>query len=103
MPDNQKVKATEYTRMLNQAPCEKFLRQKLFASYATSKKCEEWARRLYRADLLGKANWHKWACAVVCSLHFTDEMYSCPRLRQESGMQLLTTAFPARNLYKAIP
>ncbi|PAA65982.1 hypothetical protein BOX15_Mlig030330g1, partial [Macrostomum lignano] len=66
-------------------------------------RCEEWARRLYRADLLGEANEHKWACAVVCSLHFTDEMYSCPRLRQEPGMQLLTTAFPTRNLYKAIP
>uniref|UniRef100_A0A1I8G939 THAP-type domain-containing protein n=1 Tax=Macrostomum lignano TaxID=282301 RepID=A0A1I8G939_9PLAT len=32
-----------------------------------SARCEDWARRLFRADLLGKANEHKWKRAVVCS------------------------------------
>uniref|UniRef100_A0A1I8GIU9 THAP-type domain-containing protein n=1 Tax=Macrostomum lignano TaxID=282301 RepID=A0A1I8GIU9_9PLAT len=36
--------------------------------------CEDWARRIFRADLLGKKYEHKWATAVVCSQHFADHI-----------------------------
>uniref|UniRef100_A0A1I8INR3 AMP-binding domain-containing protein n=1 Tax=Macrostomum lignano TaxID=282301 RepID=A0A1I8INR3_9PLAT len=64
--------------------------------------CEDWARRIFRADLLGKKNEARWKNAVVCSHHFPDSMYVCPDQRHEPGVRLMPTAYPMLQLYKEI-
>uniref|UniRef100_A0A1I8J6I5 THAP-type domain-containing protein n=1 Tax=Macrostomum lignano TaxID=282301 RepID=A0A1I8J6I5_9PLAT len=60
----------------------------------------DWARRIFRADLLGKKYEHKWATAVVCSQHFADHMYMCTKDRHEPHSRLVWNAHPTLKLYK---
>uniref|UniRef100_A0A1I8FC02 THAP-type domain-containing protein n=1 Tax=Macrostomum lignano TaxID=282301 RepID=A0A1I8FC02_9PLAT len=69
---------------------------------ANRERCEDWARRIFRADLLGKKNEARWKNAVVCSHHFPDSMYVCPDQRHEPGVRLMPTAYPMLQLYKEI-
>lgn len=63
-------------------------------------RCEDWAKRIFRADLLGRKNEAKWKNACVCSQHFADNMYMCPSQRHEATTRLIWTAHPTMNLYK---
>uniref|UniRef100_A0A1I8FZS8 THAP-type domain-containing protein n=1 Tax=Macrostomum lignano TaxID=282301 RepID=A0A1I8FZS8_9PLAT len=58
---------------------------------ANRERCEDWARRIFRSDLLGKKNEARWKNAVVCSHHFPDSMYVCPDQRHEPGVRLMPT------------
>uniref|UniRef100_A0A1I8H2Y2 THAP-type domain-containing protein n=1 Tax=Macrostomum lignano TaxID=282301 RepID=A0A1I8H2Y2_9PLAT len=72
-----------------------------FHSFPSNRaRCEDWACCIFRADLLGKKYEHKWATAVVCSQHFADHMYMCPKDRHEPHSRLVWNAHPTLKLYK---